>query len=303
MDTLSFALWNTRLAPPSLKRPSSDEHTELVESTIEDLIVGASVQLLALTEVRRIEVLTLLPRTARASWQVISDNSGDTHDFDTALAFDRSLIALEWSEFVTLYHSGARIRSGVLACLRLRDDTFVIVVVAHWRSDLGGHSMGNEKRQAAAWNLKSAVGRALEKLGTNAHILILGDFNAEPFDDVFHALPTSRSRGAALRHRPKAPDDLVFYNPSWRWLGERHPWNGTTTSSIAGTYSSEKLNTHSWRTVDQILVSPSLLTTSGWIFREDLSGIYPSPLVFDEPRGRIADPFDHLPIVGQLHRT
>jgi hypothetical protein len=104
--------------------------------------------------------------------------------------------------------------------------------------------------------------------------VVLGDFNAEPYDGAFHAHPTSRDRIAALRHRPKATDDLLLYNLSWRWMGESEPWNGSEAPSFAGTYNNGKYDPNAWKTFDQILVSPSLLTASGWLLREDLSGVH-----------------------------
>lgn len=297
---LGFALWNTRLGPPSLNGRVTEDHLQLTRHVIADIVVANGTQLLALTEVRRIDVISLLPEPIRSKWETVRDTSGETHDFDVALLVDRTSIALEQHEFVTQYHEGSRVRCGLICILRLRDDSLIVTVVAHWKSDLGGHEQGQARRVSAAAALNNAIGKTLRDIGGPAHVLVLGDFNAEPYDAAFHALPTSRERRAVLRHRPKTQDDLLLYNPSWRWLGETEPWIGEELRSIAGTYNSGKHDAYAWRTFDQLLVSSSLLTTRGWFLREDLTGICCSPALVDSATGPITKPIDHLPIVGKL---
>lgn len=299
IHSVGFALWNTRLSPPSTRLKIAKSHLELVQQTLTELVTADGNHLLAFTEVRRQNMHALLTGS-RTQWEIVQDTSGDHHDFDVALLIDKSALTLEHSEFLRTFHEGALVRAGLLCRVQLADGSPLVVVVAHWRSDLAGSEEGRARRSAAASHIKLAIARSIDLLGGTAYVLVLGDFNAEPHDPVFRVLPTSRSRGAVLRHRARASDDILLYNPSWRWMGERAAWTGQERGSLAGTYCNGKDLVDSWRTFDQVLVSKSLLATTGWLLREDLTGVYTSSLLVDQSTGKLTDPIDHLPITGKI---
>ncbi len=299
IQPVGFALWNTRLCPPSTSSSVSNSHLELVQRTLEQLTTADGNHLLAFTEVRRQDMRAWLTGSQN-QWEIVQDTSGDQHDFDVALLLDRSALTLAGFEFLKTFHEGALVRAGLLCRLLLADGSPLVVVVAHWRSDLAGSDEGRARRDAAAHHIKTAIARSIDLLGGASHVLVLGDFNAEPYDPVFRILPTSRNRGAVLRHRQRTSDDLLLYNPSWRWLGERTAWTGVNVGSLAGTYCDGKGLVGSWRTFDQVLVSKSLLATTGWFLREDLTGVYTSPLLMDRITGKLTNPIDHLPVTGKM---
>lgn len=256
--------------------------------------------LIGLTEVRRCDALQWIPADLRPNWFGIRDLSEEQHDFDLCLLYDAGVLSELHKEFVVHYHASSRVRCGILVVFGLEDGAKLIVVLAHWRSDLGGHDAAAALRNAAATTLRDAVGRALQRFGFDSNVLVLGDFNAEPYDPVFSALPTSRVRHVVRRHQTKAFNDILLYNAAWRWLGERKPWTGQNEPSVAGTYYSGKRDPYSWRTFDQVLVSGSLLRSNGWVFQEDVTGILATPEYLDCDRGCPVKPFDHLPVFGSL---
>lgn len=259
---------------------------------------------MALTEVRRENIAgRWLPQSLRVNWDVLADRSGDHHDFDLALAFDRAALSLKKHAWVRRYHAGQAIRAGLVATFDFIDGSGQFVVAtAHWRSDAGNTADANHRRSSAAWALAKEISATLQEVGADVPVLILGDFNAEPFDHPFGAaLPTSRSRAEVQRHRPHTPDDLLFYNAAWRLLGERYPWGGEQRPpTLAGTYRLDPNTPTAWRTFDQVLVSPSLLRGVGWSLDERALKIYDKADVFDLAAARPREHFDHLPIVGQL---
>jgi len=108
-------------------------------------------------------------------------------------------------------------------------------------------------------------------------------------------------RDVVRRHQERNPSDTLFYNPSWRWLGERMPWSaGERPSSLAGTYHEEKWVPSAWRTFDQVLVSAPLVGEKGWVLREADLGIWIDSSVFDFQKSRPRKPFDHLPLLGDV---
>jgi len=269
------------------------------------LVQQQGCRLLALAEVRRQAVLEWIPANIRADWSVLADTSAEQHDFDVALVFDQTWLHLMDRIWVRIPHAGQMVRAGLVATFAFADGSgWLIVAAAHWRSDRGDTSDARARRTAAAMGLRAAIAASLHG-DPEVPVLVLGDFNAEPFDEPFTAsLPAARSRAEAQRHRPRESSDLLFYNAAWRWLGEKYPWDPEQRRpTLAGTYRLEGSRSPSaWRTFDQVLVSPSLLGDAMWSLDERFLGILDDASVYDGMETRPRAPFDHLPIVGHLQR-
>ena len=304
---LPFAWWNTKVAPPSRASKANASHISAVIDVVRMLVQQQGCLIMALAEVRRQNVLGWIPSGVRADWNVLADTSGHHHDFDVAVIFDHTWLHLMDHHWVTAHHAGQMVRAGLVATFAFADGSgWIIVAAAHWRSDMWNASDAKARRTVAAMALRGAIAVALQDVGPDVPVLILGDFNAEPFDEQFSAsLPTARSRAEVQRHRPRRPSDLLFYNAAWRWLGERYPWDsGQQTPTLAGTYRLEGSRVPTtWRTFDQVLVSPSLLGDAAWSLDERVLGICDDTCVYDGVGTRPRAPFDHLPIVGHLQRS
>lgn len=296
---IDFALWNTGLAPPSTGSSPTSDHEGLVKSALLTLCErGCSI--IALTEMRRRDPVDLLPDSVATRWACIRDESEERHDFDLALLFDQEQILSLRSTFLVEFYAGRRVRCGLLSVLALPDSAILILVLVHWRSDLGGHEDASAQRSRSADAIKVAISQALEEFGADAHVLVVGDFNVEPFDETFNVLPTARFRDVVRRHKPRGRGDVLLYNTSWRWMGESEPWAGQSIPSNAGTFFSRRNSPHAWRTFDQVLVSASLLRETGWTLMESSTKTLIPDEIFDAQRGRLKKPLDHVPIVGQL---
>jgi Endonuclease/Exonuclease/phosphatase family len=305
LATLPFAWWNTKVAPPSITSKATKEHRDTAIRVVRKLIKGQGCLLAALAEVRRENVLAWLPQSRRTTWDVLRDTSGAPHDFDLAIAFDRDVLSLKSLTWVRGFHASQAVRAGLVATFDFADSSGPLVVAtAHWRSNIGDAEDAGSRRASSAQALLKEIGATLQAVGVDAPVLILGDFNAEPFEQPFGAaLPTSRSRAEVQRHRPRDPTDLLFYNAAWRWLGERSPWYAERKPpTLAGTYRLSSNTPTAWRTFDQALVSPSLLHGDGWSLDERALKVYDKADVFDLAASRPREPFDHLPIVGRLER-
>jgi hypothetical protein len=302
---LPFAWWNTKIAPPSTSSTSTETDRNAAINVIQTLIQQQGCLVVALAEVRRQSVLTWIPPDVRKNWEVVEDTSGDLHDFDLAILFDQSRLVLMDHQWVRNYYKRHAVRAGLIATFGFTDDSgWLIVAAAHWRSDKGIADDSKARRMRAAAALHQAIVDRLRTLGSATPVLILGDFNAEPFDEPFKAnLPTARSRDEVQRHRPREESDLLFYNAAWRWLGECYPWDcGERQSTLAGTYRLAGNRPDRWRTFDQVIVSPSLLGEASWSLDERFLGVFHDACVFDDEQGRPRPPFDHLPVVGHLRR-
>lgn len=304
LERIPFAWWNTKVSPPSIRSIATERHRTAVVDILRALVEQHGCLLVALAEVQGENVLRWLPDGLRASWNAVNDTSGERHAFDVAIAYDRRSLTLMDHRWVRTYHATHAVRAGLVATFGVHDrGGWLIVAAAHWRSNVGDAAGADALRSRSAEVLRDAILASTEAVGEDVPVLILGDFNAEPFDKQFDAsLPTSRSRAAVQRHRPRSRSDLLFYNAAWRWLGERHAWDGEQQPpTLAGTFcSTGTVRPTSWRTFDHVLVSPSLLRRDGWSLDERTLGIHDDSAVFDRAGARPRAPFDHLPIVGHL---
>ena len=154
--------------------------------------------------------------------------------------------------------------------------------------------------------------RPSKGLGVPRHYVALGDFNAEPFDDLFELKLYAYRDRERSRQRPHHTDPHVertrLYNCGWRHLGEHRPHDpGTPSAEQAGTYY--QASTRTWRTFDQVLVTGGLLSAeapyldeSRLLVRTDTATLTDA----DKPGkfafvGDAASGFsDHLPITGSI---
>jgi Endonuclease/Exonuclease/phosphatase family len=297
---LRFAWWNTGLAPARV-RPEPASHRAAASGVVGRLIQDQGCGLIALAEVRGEQPLEWVPLGVHPTWAAIVPGEMEK-DFDLAILYDtKQLRAVDhvWEEEP---HAGGRVRVGLVVTFEgmLADaPNRLVVATAHWRSDLGDTQDAEARRTRAAEALRRRIGTIAR---SGEPVLVMGDLNAEPFaPQLTGSLPTARSRDVVHQHQPREPEDLLLYNPSWRWLGERAPWTGDERpSTLAGTYRTSGNRPSAWRTFDQVLVSAELLGPSGWSLREDELGVWPHEDVFDAAKSRPRSPFDHLPIVGLL---
>ncbi len=302
-----FAWWNTGIAPPWVQSAASPEQREIVARVIERLVVKEECALMGLGEMRRESLLSVIPTHLRPQWMELRDmSSSDRNDFDIGLLYDRSRFTLETNVWVKVPWIGSEVRAGLVAVLKSVDvvsSVPFIVVLAHWRSDMGNVVDAAARRSRAAQALRAAVSKCIDDTGSAAYVIALGDFNTEPFNGEFSTdLPTSRSRDVVRDHsRGVGTDDLLLYNPCWRLLGEQRPWTGVQARSLAGTYRIGN-SPSAWRTFDQVLVSASLLGTSQWVLREDELRVWTDDIVLEpgEPKKFLSSSIDHLPVVGLL---
>lgn len=139
------------------------------------------------------------------------------------------------------------------------------LMVNHWKSNVGGLKIGNERRKNSARAISDFFREA--KADTEAMIL-LGDFNCEPWDEPFRMndakqLKAVRDRATVLSDKVRLP---YFYNPMWRFLGEPDDWETAQKSEDyarprpMGTFCGTPPGKHGWKLWDQVLITKPLLT-------------------------------------------
>lgn len=166
------------------------------------------------------------------------------------------------------------------------------VFFVHWPSDLDPE--GPKKRREIAQALRAMLPEP------GSRYLLLGDFNEEPFGAALvEGLRAGRDRAYAREN-----SGAWLYNAAWRLLGEQRALAAGAEDPVhaVGTYFKSNLSEARWRTVDQLLLSPPLLHTSGWCFDEpSLRVLWPELLLSVRPNARGPSfEFDHLPLWTKL---
>ena len=124
----------------------------------------------------------------------------------------------------------------------------------HLPSQIFGSSEG--MREIAIQHIVTDIESTEKEIGTENSI-ILGDFNANPYDDEclkanqFHAIPYYKETLKGTR-TIAGEEFKMFYNPMWKFLGNSKEPFGTYY------YSGNDLKNAFWNIYDQVVIRPSL---------------------------------------------
>ena len=132
--------------------------------------------------------------------------------FDTAIVYRRDTLTLIGRRNLTSVTAGRTARLGQHFEMITNDDGRRLhLIVSHWPSRLMLHEDA-PKRFEFGIRLRDKVDELLS-VDSKANIVLLGDYNDEPFDEVISvSLRATRDRQFAGRR------DELLYNPFWRHL-------------------------------------------------------------------------------------
>ncbi|MEM6321180.1 MAG: endonuclease [Bacteroidota bacterium] len=205
-------------------------------------------ELLGLAEVENAKVLTDLLNSARfetENYDFVHYNSPDFRGIDVALLYKKeSFEVLESRAIEVELPAEVSEFPTTRDILEVRGRLFeeeVVVYVNHWPSRSGGVAATDGKRAYAASVLRAAIDEVLVS-APKANIILLGDFNDEPFDDSLVQALGVKTQKAGIE------DQNAIYNCSVELT-----MNGEGSSFFRG----------DWQMLDQILVSGGLLDSEG----------------------------------------
>lgn len=296
---------------------------------------GAGPDLLAVAEIEKDSLLeALAAETGNANLKVVHDPSGtsDLRGIDCALAYDeRKLRPVSAASHVV--HLRYRTRDIFEVEFEVIDSGERLVVLAcHWPSRKQGMYESEPLRCAVAENvaylvearvkfppaqylaLQAANDLAAVQRRWNTKVLVVGDFNDEPWDrSLVQHLMASREldrvtgTGNDITRFAKEvadyrADDVFLFNPMWKFAAQQQ----------AGTHFMDAIpgggpNTNRYSLLDQIVVSRGLLGTTGLRLDVDSVAIFRDALVA-KPSGRARSfdwtskkgTSDHLPLTARL---
>lgn len=129
-----------------------------------------------------------------------------------------------------------------------------LLTALHLRSKL--HS--SEKEQSASARNIIAHIEDSEKEVQHKNTIIVGDFNANPFEsvcidaDCFHGIPNAQISKKNKR-TVESKEYEMFYNPMWNFFGDKTVPSGTYH------YNNSQIQNYYWNIFDQVMFRPQML--------------------------------------------
>jgi hypothetical protein len=297
---VGISWWNTGLSPLGKSRANDDE--KIVAYQLVDLMSKKmNIDFLAFGEITTDDLVLFKQSCNLDNYTVFEGTLKQGHlCFDTGALYNHKRLKVIDSKYIVSSYGLQTLKIAQRVDLSLLETNERLhIYVLHWPSRLWC-SENNTSRDALGYRLYDAIDELKKQSqeNENAQIIVLGDFNDEPFSDSLagHLLAT-RDRSLVRIN------DKFLYNPFWRLLGETKPNPyDIDSASICGTYHHQTGNITKWRTFDQILVSSSLVKNDRWFIEEERTKILDFPKFEELLRlGKVV--FDHRPILCYIQRN
>ena len=268
-----------------------------LSSIIKQFNDNSGPDILGVCEVENEHVLKLL--TARINSLLLSRNYSfvitkgeDKRGIDTALIYDKNKYTIDPKTFTLRISKRNPTRDLFQIQLTTKSSNTLVLILNHWPSRSGGELESEPFRIMVAENLSYWVQRIHEELGKDISILLMGDFNDNPFNKSM----TNYLQSSNIRNKVMSAKNHFFYNPMYQFLDK----------NIGTHVYGSKVNI-----LDQFLISKSILNQNSSLpfqvetveiidFPELHKGKYKTPIRFGRPKdSKGINPngySDHLPI-------
>jgi hypothetical protein len=296
---LVFSWWNTGLSPMKAKGRATEDQKRLAFEVVSKLLGDFNVDCLVLGEVAGEDLSEI---SSWGNWRKLEFfpegySSGIQWEFGTGLLFRRDKFKIVGSHEIISARGTRKLKIANQIDFRIPfQEENLHVFVCHWPSRMWCHE-NSADRHCLGIRLRDTIEILQGFEQGPAKIIVMGDFNDEPFDSsLAEQLLAGRDR-SLLRKKP-----FWLYNPFWRLLGEAVPYvPWKNQRSHVGTYFHKSGNETKWRTFDQIIFSSSFLKGSGWQLNEKLIRIIPfQQLGVDIRLTRSDNIFDHYPVMATI---
>jgi exonuclease III len=224
---------------------------------------------------------------SKFNYNIIHEDSPDRRGIDVCLIYREKIADL--ISYKYLIPSGNKAqdfnsRSILYTKMAINSDTLHIIV-NHWPSRRGGVLSGDNYRFAIASMVREKVDSIIEKDGRGSRIIILGDFNCNPDDQVIKSLTYSADSTKSIINLSESLNGNVL--GTYRYMG-------------------------TWEMIDQAMISRGLLSSEAGIYTESelLTIFRPDFLLIKDPKYPGFSPYstyrgykyqggysDHLPLL------
>lgn len=225
--------------------------------------------------------------TTGRNYKVLHHDTSDQRGIDIAFLYDTALYTDDNRIFSLEVMKRSATRDLFQVHLTTLTGNELVLIGNHWPSRMGGQYETEPFRIMVAETLSYWVERIHEEK-PNANIILMGDFNDNPFDRSL----TNYLLASPSIHKVENAKNHLFYNPMFDFLGKQigtHVYNGEQNI------------------LDQFMVSKSLITHNNPFsfdkvdiiaYPEMIKGEYKTPIRFKLPKNKFnLNGFsDHLPI-------
>ena len=287
---------DSEFLPDGLMRWNLTRYKKKINS-LEKVIIAAgewnTPSVIALCEVENRKVLEdLIYNTylSKFNYRIIHEESPDRRGIDVCLIYKNSDADILYHRYwipEEINRNDFNSRSVLYTKLKINSDT-IHLIVNHWPSRRGGVLAGENYRQQIASLVRQKVDSIIKSDLSGPRIIILGDFNCTPDDQVIKSFISGTGTTSSLKNLSECLEDL-----------------GLGTYRYAGT----------WEMVDQVIVSDRLLSCKKGLYTEPglLKIFKPDFLMKKDPKFPGLTPFstykgykyqggfsDHLPLLLDL---
>jgi hypothetical protein len=226
---------------------------------------------------------------AKFNYGIIHEDSPDPRGIDVCFIYRKELIRILSYRYLIpdeIPRNEFKTRSVLYLKCMLSGDT-VHLFLNHWPSRRGGVLAGETLRVKIAEMVRSKVDSIALHSGSQLFIIIAGDFNATPDDQVIRLLTADYPSGISLINLSAG---LPGNNGTYRYIG-------------------------TWEMIDQVLVSKPIIESGFCCEKGALKIFKPLFLLQDDPKYPGVRPFatylgyryqggysDHLPVILDLIR-
>jgi hypothetical protein len=299
---LSFVWWNTSLSPPvpAKRNRASTEQRDLVCTMVDFILNGLGVDFLALGEMADEDLKAILDKCQLDGFR---PHNGlvkvGRSQFDTCFIYRLEKLELLDDGMQIFSTKGNRtLKIAQRADFIVADcGTLIHVFVSHWPSRLWCEE-NSADRHLLGIRLRDKVEEVSSVPGKLANVILMGDYNDEPFDvPLAEQLMATRDRNLVRKKHH------LLYNPFWRQMVSPELYApGHEEKGGCGTCFHKGGDITRWRTFDQIMFSSAFLGSGAWHLNERVTGILELP-GYAETVVDADQIFDHFPVIGVIDRV
>lgn len=293
IHSLSMIWWNVSLSPPktSNRTQAPKEKMEHIARVI-NYLIEKGYDLICLGEVSMedMRILSELLYLSERKYSYVegADQQGRLY-FDTGIIYSSKLSIQRQENGSYCYHDTYNVtdRNKVKLFERYvfrfnQFEDIIVLYLSHWPSQLRNSEINTTH---IAINLKNQI---REILSENSNVILMGDYNLEPYDKcIVELLGSSRDK------KQVKENTTLLYNPCWGLLTPKN------NESIGGSYFYKSGYHHRWKVLDQCMFSKSFLEKP-WLFDDSFVSIIDFNLIDAEDIGQ--NPSDHWPISCTIFR-
>ena len=265
-------------------------------SVISRINQGEGPDILGLCEIENQYVLEKLIEHLDApdrNYGIVHHDMSDNRGIDVAFIFDQNKYTFNQEEF--FHHTVIKrypTREIVQATLTTQKGNDLVLVGNHWPSRSGGQYESEPYRMITGETLSYFMERIQEEKGSDTAVIVMGDFNDEPFNRSL----TDYAQSVIDRNKVVYGRNPYLYNLMWPILGGRQASYVFSGAPIM---------------LDQFMVSKGIAKKSGKyeldestvrleIFDGMTKGRYSQPIRFGQKNPNLSGYSDHLPISFEL---